>query len=84
MNPKGTIEIYEDVKRLHERAYRRPNDNKKAYDKKVGHMLQALFGKEVWTLKDLRDEQLYIVRDLSQDKYQRKIHHEDRIATKPI
>lgn len=69
--PKGNLELYEKAVELHKSAYKRVNDDKEAYKVKTGHMLQHLFGKSVWTLKDLRDEQLEIVIGFCNEKIER-------------
>ncbi len=79
MPPKGDVELYEKAVELHKSAYKRVKDSKEAYKIKLGHMLQHLFGKSVWTLKDLRDEQLEVVIDFCE----KKIEKNKRSVTAP-
>ncbi len=58
MLPKGSSELYKKAVELHKLAYKKDHWNKEKYQKRLGHMLQNLYGKSVWTLKDLNDTQL--------------------------
>lgn len=68
MPPRGTIALYEKAVGTHSRAYRRALWDDAKYKRKIGHMLQRLFGKSVWTLKDLVDFELEEVIKLSEKK----------------
>lgn len=51
--PKEPIEIAKDLMKL---AW--PNKTSKWYKRKFGFWLQAHFGRTVWTLKDLSEDQM--------------------------
>jgi hypothetical protein len=68
MPPKGSLELYEKAAEIHKLAYKKGGMNSERYKKRMGYMLQNLFGKEVWTLKDLNDAQLKAVIGLAQMK----------------
>ncbi len=65
MEPIGTKEIYEKAKALSKIAYadmyKAKAGKKKEKGAAIGFMLQQMFGRRVWTLKDLTDEQLNVV-----------------------
>jgi len=41
----------------------------------TGHMLQMLFGKKVWTIKDLDDDQLQKAVEICSEKLNRDHRH---------
>ncbi len=63
MPPTGSLDLYEKAVQLHKDAYKKDKWDKEQYKDHVGYKLQSLFGKGVWTFKDLNDEQLrYIIQ----------------------
>jgi hypothetical protein len=78
MTPKGNFELYTKAVELHEKVYRRASWDKEKYQIKIGHMLQGLFGKYVWTLKDLSDEQLWKVIEIASLKFNKRKNWEKR------
>lgn len=56
--PKGNADLYATIVDMHKAAYKKDSWNGAKYKKSTGHMLQQIFGKKVWTLKDLDDYQL--------------------------
>lgn len=68
MPPKGNIDLYNKAVEEHKRVFKKAIWNGEKYKKKTGHMLQSLFGKKVWTLKDLDDRQLKIIIDICSKK----------------
>ncbi len=68
MQPRGSVELYSKAADIHKKAYKRLSWNGEKYKLKTGHMLQKLFGKSVWTLKDLNDDELLKIIDFSEKK----------------
>lgn len=68
MLPEQNQELYDKAVALHSEVYKKPQWNKKVYEKKTGYMLQHLFGKEVWKIKDLNNEQLQRLIDTANNK----------------
>ena len=66
--PKGNPALYKKAVDLHQKAYQKEVWNKEKYGKKTGYMLQMIFGKGVWTLKDLDDVQLLRIIELAEYK----------------
>ena len=55
MPPKGSPELYAQAVEIHKKAFKKEQWNREKYQKSTGHILQSIFGKAVWTLKDLDD-----------------------------
>lgn len=72
MPPKGSQGLYDKAVEIHKTAYFGKCKTKEEYKRKTGFMLQNLFGKGVWTLKDLNDEQLNKVIEVSQQQIDKK------------
>jgi hypothetical protein len=78
MPPKGSPELYQKAVELHKIAYKRPSWNGEKYKKKLGHMLQMVFGKSVWTFKDLSDGQLEVIINYAEAKIRKQKYHGQR------
>lgn len=68
MQPKGSAELYEKARKMHQVVYKKPIWNKEKYTKKVGFQLRGIFGQEVWTFKDLDNTQLLHIIGVMENK----------------
>lgn len=68
MPPKGSPKLYKKACELHKRVFNKAIWNKDKYKVKTGHMLQSLYGRSVWTLKDLNDNELLKIIEICENK----------------
>jgi hypothetical protein len=68
MEPKGNLDLYNHATELCKLAWKKSSWNGEKYKKKLGFLLQGHFGKDVWTLKDLDDEQLLVILKKAHDR----------------
>lgn len=69
--PKGSRVLYEKAVKIHEFAYRKGPWDKDKYKRKTGYMLFMIFGAGHWALKDLNNEQLKQLIEITETKLAR-------------
>ncbi len=80
MLPKGNVDLYNKVKKMHSDIYKKACWNRDKYARKVGFQLRGTFGNDVWTFKDLTDDQLNKILEVMENK----VKKHPRLATKLV